>query len=453
MSATTAERVESAEPTMRSAQQVAEEEGLTFAGTPGPGYSEGGDVYAPKVARKPSLRSDAARDGNQPPNRGRVGSNRGAAGLSECSLLHSQRGKGGSVMPARTAAVSGSTGFVRDPLAAIAVPLAPVVLEGRYRLVVGALWRLGRSRRARWALAAGSGALVIALALLAARHFATTAWPLSGGEPGILVAAGVLFLLAQGFKAYGWGRLFAPGERPRPLALAAGNGGAALIGVVLPGRFDDAMRVAVVRRYPGCPAGVRALCLSLVMLGLIDSVALAPLALAAAVFPGAGVGVRAGLAVVAAAGVAAAALILALPRLAASRRALRFRMGRWLNPRTTSRRGASEAWALVSACWLVRAIAVFLLLGTLGIGFSFPLALLFLCAGAAAAALPIGPAGAATQVGAGAAALIASGASGSQALAVSVAVGTLGVLSGTAILLVAVIWRTGLSLAPTRLMA
>jgi uncharacterized membrane protein YbhN (UPF0104 family) len=356
-------------------------------------------------------------------------------------------------MPARTAAVSGSSGFVRDPLATIAVPLAPVVLEGRYRLVVGALWRLGRSRRARWALAAGSGALVIALALLAARHFATTAWPLSNGEPGILVAAGVLLLLAHGFKAYGWGRLFAPGERPRPLALAAGNGGAALLGVVLPGRFDDAMRVAVVRRYPGCPAGVRALCLSLVMLGLIDSVALAPLALAAAVFPGAGVGVRAGLAVVAAAGVAAAALILSLPRLGASRRALRFRVGRWLNPRTTSRRGASEAWALVSACWLVRAIAVFLLLGTLGIGFSFPLALLFLCAGAAAAALPIGPAGAATQVGAGAAALIASGASGSQALTVSVAVGTLGVLSGTAILLVAVIWRTGLSLAPTRLKA
>jgi uncharacterized membrane protein YbhN (UPF0104 family) len=356
----------------------------------------------------------------------------------------------GSVIPAPTAGVAGSGGLVRDPLAAIAVPLAPIVLEGRYRLLVGALWRLGRSRRGRWAFAAGSGALVIALALLAARHFATTAWPLSGGEPGVLVAAGLLLLLAQGLKAYGWGRLFAPGERPRPLALAAGNGGAALIGVVLPGRFDDAMRVAVVRRYPGCRAGVRTLCLSLVMLGLIDSVALAPLALAAAVFPGAGMGVRAGLAVVAAAGVAAAALILALPRLAASRQALRFRLGRWLSPRTTSRRGASEAWALVSGCWLVRALALFLLLGTLGIGFSFPLALLFLCAGAAAAALPIGPAGAATQVGAGAAALIASGVGGSQALAVSVAVGTLGVLSGAAILLAAVVWRTGLSLVPSR---
>jgi hypothetical protein len=358
-----------------------------------------------------------------------------------------------AVMPVRTVGVSGASGFVRDPLAAIAVPLAPIVLEGRYRLLVGALWRFGRARWGRWALMAGSGALVIALALLVARHFATTAWPLSRGEPGVLVAAGLLLLLAQGLKAYGWGRLFAPGERPRPFALAAGNGGAALIGVVLPGRFDDAIRVAVVRRYPGCPAGVRVLCLSLVMLGLIDSVALAPLALAAAAFPGTGIGMRAGLAVVAAAGVAAAALILALPRLVGSRRALRFRLGRWLCPRTTSRRGASEAWALVSGCWLVRAIALFLLLGTLGIGFSFPLALLFLCAGAAAAALPIGPAGAATQVGAGAAALIASGVGGSQALAVSIAVAALGVLSGTAILLAAVVWRTGLSLAANRVTA
>ena len=182
----------------------------------------------------------------------------------------------------------------------------------------------------------------------------------------MLVAAGVLLLFAQALKAYGWGRLFAPAERPKVLALAAGNGGAAVMGIVLPGRFDDAMRVAVVRRYPGCPAGVRALCLSLVMLGLIDSVALAPLAFAAALFPGAGMAMRAALAVVAAAGVAAAALILVLPRLAASRRALRFRLGRWLSPRTTSRRAAAQSWALVSACWLVRAVALFLLMGALG---------------------------------------------------------------------------------------
>ena len=327
--------------------------------------------------------------------------------------------------------------------------VASIVLESRYRLLIEALLRFRHSRRSRWALGIGSGVVGLAVALLATRHFMTMSWPLSRGRPGLLVAAGVLLLIAQGLKAYGWGRLFAPCERPAPLALAAGNGGAALIGVVLPGRFDDAVRVAVVRRYPGCPAGVRALCLSLVMLGLIDSVALAPLALAGAVLPGVGPGVRAGLAIVVAGGVMAAALILALPRLAATNRFLRFRLGRWLNPRTTSRRLASQAWALVSACWLVRAVAFFLLLGALGIGFSFPLALLFLCAGAAAAALPIGPAGAATQVGAGAAALIAAGIGTSQALAAALAVGVLGVLSGTAILLVAVVWRTGLLLAPT----
>src|SRR5437899_474624 len=327
----------------------------------------------------------------------------------------------------------------RDPLAVIAVSAAPIVLEGRYRLLVGALARLRRSGGGRWAFGAGYGAVAIALAVLAARHFATASWPLSSGDPGLLVAAGLLLLLAQALKAFGWARLFRPEERPSAFALAAGNGGAALIGVVLPGRFDDAIRIAVVRRYPSCPAGVRALALSLVMLGLIDSAALAPLASVGVALPGAGNGARVGLAVVAAVGVAAATVIVALPRLPASERALRFRLGRWLSPRTTSLRRASEAWALVSACWLVRAVALFLLLGTLGIGYSFPLALLFLCAGAAAAALPIGPGGAATQVGAGTGALLASGIGASQALGVAVSIGALGILSGTAIFLVAVV--------------
>jgi hypothetical protein len=140
----------------------------------------------------------------------------------------------------------------------IAVPLAPIVLEGRYRLLVGALWRFGRSQRGQWVLAAGSGALVLALALLAARDFATTSWPLARGNPALLVAAGLLLLLAQILKAYGWGRLFTVDERPKALALAAGNGSAALIGVVLPGRFDDAIgspSFAATRAVP--PAFVR----------------------------------------------------------------------------------------------------------------------------------------------------------------------------------------------------
>jgi hypothetical protein len=332
----------------------------------------------------------------------------------------------------------------------IASIAAPIALEGRYRSLAAALVRLHRSRRGRWMLGLGSGAVMTVLGLLVARHFATTSWPLSRGDPGLLVAAGLLLLSAHALKAYGWGRLFASDERPKALALAAGNGGAALIGVVLPGRFDDAMRVAVVRRHRPCPAGVRTLCLSLVMLGLIDSVALAPLALVAAVTAGAGNGVRAGLAVVAAAGVASAALIVFLPRCVGCRQSLRFRLGRWLSARTTSLRRALQAWALVSTCWLVRAGALFLLLGALGIGYSFPLALLFLCAGAAAAALPIGPAGAATQIGGGAAALLASGVGASQALGVAVSVSALGVLSGAAIFVFAVATRSAVSLLPAR---
>ena len=324
--------------------------------------------------------------------------------------------------------------------------LAPIVLESRYRLLLKAVIRLRGSRRGRLALGSGYGVVAVALAVLAVRHFAAAGWPLKHGRPGVLVAAGLLLLLAQGLKALGWARLFTRAERPSALALAAGNGGAALAGVILPGRFDDAMRIVVVRHYPGCRAGIRALCLSLVMLGLIDSVALAPLALAAAALPGIGWGVRAGLAVVAAAGAAAATLILALPRLAATRFFLKFRLGRWLFPRATPRGPATQAWALVSACWLVRAAAMFLILGGIGVAYSVPVALVFLCAGAAAAALPIGPAGAATQIGAGGAALVASGVGTAQALAAAVAVGGFGVLSGAVVLLAAVAWRGGIAL-------
>jgi hypothetical protein len=347
-------------------------------------------------------------------------------------------------------AAPGKPAVLPEPFVAFAVAAAPIVLESRYRLLLRSLARLRRSRRGRWGVGLGYGTVALALAVLTGRHFATAGWPLAAGRPGLLAAAGVLLLVAQALKALGWGRLFGPDERPSPLALAAGNGGAALIGLILPGRVDDASRIPVERRYPGCPAAIRVLCLSLVMLGLIDSVALAPLALVAAILPGVSAGMRAAFAVVAAAGAAAAVLILALPRLAATKHFLRFRLGRWLGPRTTSRGLAAQAWALVSACWLVRALACFLLLGGLGVGFSIPLALLFLCAGAAAAALPVGPAGAATQIGAGATALIASGIGTSQALAVAVTVGALGVLSGVAVLVGAIAWRTGLSLAAAR---
>ncbi len=90
----------------------------------------------------------------------------------------------------------------------------------------------------------------------------------------------------------------------------------------------------------------------------------------------------------------------------------------------------------------MRATALTLLLAALGLGFNFPLAMMFLCAGAAAAALPIALGGAATQVGAGATLLIVSGIGTTEALGFALAAQTLLILSGTAVLFLAVTWST-----------
>jgi uncharacterized membrane protein YbhN (UPF0104 family) len=304
------------------------------------------------------------------------------------------------------------------------------------------LVRLARSRRGRLVVSLGLAVLTTGILAVAGRSLVHSGWPLSQGNPGLVTVAGLLFVSAYGFKAYGWRRLFRATERPGPLALAAAGGGASIMGVALPGRFDEMIRIAIVRRYPGCPVGVRGLCLSLVTLGLIDTVALAPLATAAAFFPGNSPAVRAGFAVVGIGGVAAAAIVLALPRLSARTRFVKFRLVRWLAPRATPWREATRAWGLIFTSWLIRVAAIFLLLGTFGIALSLPLAIMFICAGAASAAIPIGPAGAATQVTAGTLLLVVSGVEAPQALGFALAAQALLIFSGGAIFLAAVAWRT-----------
>ena len=93
---------------------------------------------------------------------------------------------------------------------------------------------------------------------------------------------------------------------------------------------------------------------------------------------------------------------------------------------------------------MLRATAVFLLLNALSMKGSFALALAFVCASAASAALPIAPAGAATQAGAGAAILIASGVPAGDALAFSVAAQAIVVVTGAAVLLLIAAWRFAL---------
>jgi len=319
--------------------------------------------------------------------------------------------------------------------------------RGRARRSLSHLRQIGSSRRARGLVTVGFAAAGCLLLALAARHVSHAPMPFSRGEPTLLLSVALLFLVAFLLKACGWGRLFAVPERPGPLALAAAGGGASVMGLILPGRLDELVRVAIVRRYPGCPAGVRSICLSLVTLGLVDNAALAPLAFTAAAWPGNSAPVRIGFAVVGVTGILAAAALIALPFVARSPRLLRYRLARWLAPRATPPRRAAEAWALVSGSWLMRAAALALLLAALGLGFNFPLALMLLCTGAAAAALPVSPAGAATQIGAGATLLIVSGIGRSEAVGFALAAQTLIVLAGASVLLLSIAWATSRRLA------
>src|SRR5207245_9190131 len=115
--------------------------------------------------------------------------------------------------------------------------------------------------------------------------------------------------------------------------------------VALPGRFEQAIRLAVVRRLPGKKktAGLGAICLTLIVVGLLDSAALTPMASVAAAASHSG-GVQAGFALVAAAGVAAAVLVLCLPQIARLSFVARWNVGRWLMDHTACSRSASLAW-------------------------------------------------------------------------------------------------------------
>ena len=83
---------------------------------------------------------------------------------------------------------------------------------------------------------------------LVARHFARTGWPLHRANFWLVGLAAIVMLGAYAAKAWGWQRLFRQGHRPAVLTLAAAGGAASVGGIALPGRCDEVIRVAVVRR-------------------------------------------------------------------------------------------------------------------------------------------------------------------------------------------------------------
>jgi hypothetical protein len=307
--------------------------------------------------------------------------------------------------------------------------------------------RLLSNRKIQLFLNAGFGLVLLGVSFVSVRHFVGGGWPLHHADPGLVAGSSLLFLAAYAFKAWGWQRLFHASERPAAGALACAGGAACVGGIALPGRVDDAIRIAIVRRFPGTKTGLGTIGLSLVVLGMLDNAALTPLASVAAAGSTQWMA-RAGFAIVAAAGIAAAAVVALLPRLAARPFVTRWRFGRWIAEHTHCTREAWAAWLLVSVSWGLRGVAVFLLLNALAVHGSFVLALAFLVASAASAALPIAPAGAATQAGAGAAILVLSGVGTADAVAFSIAAQALVIVSGAAVILLVTAWRLTVRVFP-----
>jgi Lysylphosphatidylglycerol synthase TM region len=315
------------------------------------------------------------------------------------------------------------------------------------RTVATAVMGLLSNRKIQLVLNGGFGLLLLGVAFVSVRHFVGGGWPIHHADPVLTAGAALLFLAAYVFKAWGWQRLFHASERPTADALAFAGGAACVGGIALPGRVDDAVRIAVVKRYPGTKTGIGTIGLSLIVLGMLDNAALTPMASVAAAGSTHWT-TRAGFAVVAVAGIAAAVVVAFLPRIARLPFVARRRFGRWLAQHTHCTKEAWAAWLLVSVSWSLRGLAVFLLLNALSMPGSFVLALAFLVASAASAALPIAPAGAATQAGAGAAILALGGVHTADAIAFSIAAQALVIVTGAAVILLIASWRLALRLRP-----
>jgi uncharacterized membrane protein YbhN (UPF0104 family) len=296
------------------------------------------------------------------------------------------------------------------------------------------------NKKVQLLLNGGLGLGLLGVSVLSARHFMHEGWPLHRANYWLVGAAALLYLIAYAFKAWGWQRLFKEDDRPGAGALAFAGGAACVGGVALPGRFDDAVRIACVKRFPGTRAGIGTVGLSLIILGMLDNAALAPMATAAAADAHSW-SVRLGFAVVAVGGVLAAIVVAMVPKFGGMRRVMKYRIGRWLSEHTQCRRESVVALILIGVSWTLRGTAVFLLLNALSMKGSYILALGFVCASAASAALPIGPAGAAMQAGAGATLLALNGVPKADAIAFSVAAQALVVVTGAAVILLVAAWQ------------
>jgi uncharacterized membrane protein YbhN (UPF0104 family) len=270
--------------------------------------------------------------------------------------------------------------------------------------------------------------LAVMVAVLAGRRLTSTSWPLQEANVILVLAASAAYLTSFIFRALGWQRLF-PGERPDRSRCLAACGAAAASGVVLPFRLDYVVKISTLRRLGGVRLGLDTVGLSIVTLGLVDAVAMLPLALAAIGTSGAIF--RAPLVVVILFCLGCIVVLALGPRLVLLplvHRSLRLeRIFRRVGDHAGLSRSTFAAAAFLFGCWTTRALGSALLLSALGVGSgsSVRLALVILCMAAAASILPITAGGAIVGIGATSGVLLALGVTRQAAINFSLASGML----------------------------
>ncbi|TMK61527.1 MAG: hypothetical protein E6G14_12215 [Actinobacteria bacterium] len=268
--------------------------------------------------------------------------------------------------------------------------------------------------------------LAIVACALVARRLTSTTWPLERTRFDLVASAACAYLASFVFRALGWQRLFPVGERPDRSRCLAACGAAAASGVVLPFRLDYIVKISTLNRLGGVRLGLEVITVSIVTLGLVDAVAMLPLATAALVTSGSVF--RAPLIVVLLFCLGCVSVLLAGKRVVRLRLISRSRRLAAICARVsegTFSRSTFAAGGFLLGCWLMRALGNTLLLAALGVGFSPTFALVILCMSAAASILPITAGGAIAGVGATSVVLVALGVAGKQAVNFSLAAGLL----------------------------
>ncbi len=276
-------------------------------------------------------------------------------------------------------------------------------------------------------------ALGLAAVVLVARRITRTSWPLDGAPLWLVLVAGGAYLASFVFRALGWQRLFAAPSRPDRSRCLAACGAAAASGVILPFRLDYLVKVTTLRRLSGVTVGLEAIVLSILALGLVDAVAILPLAVAAFITSGAIF--RAPLTVVVLFCLGCIAVLMFGPRIAGLPLLTHSTRLQQICERvggSAARTGSTAAaGGFLLCCWLMRALGNTFLLWALGVGFSPAFALVVLCLAAAASILPITAGGAIASMGATSGVLLALGVPTRAAVNFSLASGLL--LTSTAL--------------------